>query len=220
LKQKAAHDSATRSGTNGHNSRWRSVVFACAIAFPISASFAWAAMGTPLPLLLGAAVFLFFAVERDLQERKIPNGLTLPALLGAIALRTFLAGGAGAQAALIGAGAAFAVLFIPFALRWLGAGDVKAVMVLGALWGHEVLLPSLWWMIAIGGVLALLFVALRGDLPDLLTRWWLTLRTSLATRRLTYFAPAKTSAAAGGLPFAVAMGLGATAQQLWRAPWF
>jgi hypothetical protein len=37
------------------------------------------------------------------------------------------------------------------------------------------------------------------------------------TRRVTYFGPAE--GATTGLPFAVAMGLGAAAYQVWGMPW-
>jgi len=173
----------------------------------------------PLPAVGWAAAFLLVAVHQDVRSLRIPNWLTFPALLGAIALGAFHAGLSGAGVALLGAAAALGVGFVPFAMRWLGAGDVKAAMVLGALWGAEVFLGVFWWMLIVGGLLAVAFVALQGGLVDLLGRWLRSAHATLLTRRPTYFRPAAGSAAAQGLPFAVAMALGAGAFQIWGTPW-
>jgi prepilin peptidase CpaA len=173
----------------------------------------------PLPALGWAAAFLLLAVHQDVRSLRIPNWLTFPALLGAIALGGLHAGLAGAGVAVLGAAAALGVGFLPFAMRWLGAGDVKAGMVLGALWGAEAFLGVFWWMLVVGGLLALVFVAVQGGLVDLLERWLRSAHATLLTRRLTYFRPATGSAAGKGLPFAVAMALGAGAFQIWGTPW-
>ena len=118
-----------------------------------------------------------------------------------------------------GAGVAFGLLFPLFLFRALGAGDVKALMVLGALWGAGALLGSLWWMIVAGGLVAIAIAALAGGLPDIVSRWKLSLLTSLATRRLTYFRPATESGAGAHIPFGVAIAIGAAAHQYWGVPW-
>jgi len=173
----------------------------------------------PLPALGWAAAFLLFAVHQDVRSLRIPNWLTFPALVGAVALGAIEGGLRGAGVALLGAAVALGVGFVPFALRWLGAGDVKAGMVLAALWGAGRFLAVFWWMLVVGGLLALAFVAARGGLLDLLSRWLRSAQATLVTRRIVYFRPAAGSAAARGLPFAVAMALGATAFQLWGTPW-
>ncbi|HUU84223.1 MAG TPA: hypothetical protein VM243_12035, partial [Phycisphaerae bacterium] len=117
------------------------------------------------------------------------------------------------------AGAAFAVLFVPYCIGWLGAGDAKAVMALGAFWGPELLFPVLWWMILMGGLFAVALLVVQGGMVDLLRRWWSSLKLSVLTRRPTYVAPTAGATAAKGLPFAVAMALGATAYHLWGMPW-
>jgi prepilin peptidase CpaA len=193
---------------------------AIAVALLAAASLVWTpGKETPLPALGWAAAFLLLAVHQDVRSLRIPNWLTFPSLLGAIALGALHAGFAGAGFALLGIAAALGVGFIPFALGWLGAGDVKAGMVLGALWGAETFLGVFWWMLVVGGLLAVAFVAVQGGLLDLLGRWLRSAHATLLTRRLTYFRPAAGSAAAHGLPFAVAMALGACAFQIWGTPW-
>jgi prepilin peptidase CpaA len=190
-----------------------------AAALLVSASLLWTAQEAPLPACSAAAAFLLLAVEQDVRRMRIPNWLTGPALLAALVLGGLGGGPAGVGAAVLGAAAAFALLFPAYRMRWLGAGDVKAVMVLGALFGAGHLLPLLWWMLLAGGTLALAALAWRGGLLDLLARWRDSARVTIATRRWTYFGPRPGSTAAGGVPFAVAMGLGAAAYQLWGMPW-
>ncbi len=196
----------------------RAVPFAIAVL--VVGCLFWTSQEKPLPALPWAAAFLFLAVEQDVRRMRIPNWLTFPSLLGAISLAAVTAGWEGAGASVAGAGFAFALLFIPFACRWLGAGDVKASMVLGALWGTELFLPVCWWMVVMGGLIAIGLVVLRGGLQDLVSRWFRSLQITVITRQPTYCAPEATSAAGGGLPFAVAMGLGAGGYQVWGMPWF
>jgi len=190
-----------------------------AVAASVIAAFLWTAREAPLPATAWAAAFLFVAIERDVRSMRIPNWLTGGGLAAALLLAGVTRALPGLGYALAGAGVALAVLFVPFALRWLGAGDVKAMMVLGALWGHELVLPTLFWMFIAGGGLALALVAGRGELPDLITRWGRSLWITLSSGRITFFAPAPGSAAGGGLPFAVAIGIGASLYQLWGFPW-
>ena len=190
-----------------------------AVAACVSAGFLWSAQESPLPATVWAAAFLFLAVEHDVRSMRIPNWLTGGGLAAALALAGVTRGMVGLSEALLGAGAALALLFVPFLVRWLGAGDVKAMMVLGALWGRELVLPTLFWMILAGGAIAIAMVVARGELADLCTRWGRSLWASLSTRRFVYFAPSPHSAASGGLPFAVAIGIGASIAQIWGFPW-
>jgi prepilin peptidase CpaA len=173
----------------------------------------------PLPALGWAAAFLFIAVERDVREGRIPNWLTVPAFGLCVAHGAWSGGLAGALASLWGAGVVLALLVLPYAVGWFGAGDVKALMVLGALWGAGVIVAVLAWAIVAGGALALAWVALHGGLADLIRRWSKTLSASLASRSWAYFAPPPGSAAAGGIPFGVAVALGVAAQQQFGPPW-
>lgn len=173
----------------------------------------------PIPSLIASASFLFLAVGFDLASRKIPNALTLPAL---IVVWLGQAGGLlelGLGTSLLGALVVFAALFVTYAMGWLGAGDVKAAVVLAALWGYGAFFGVFWWMVVVGGVLAVALIAWRGEFPDLLRRWWMSLKLSVITRRLHYEVAAASSAARSGLPFALCMALGTVAFQIWGAPW-
>ncbi len=108
-------------------------------------------------LLAAAAVA---AVWFDLRERRIPNALTVGALLAALLVR--VPEGLGAVGSgLLGAAIGF-ILFLPlFLVGGLGGGDVKLMTAFGAFLGPERLFPALLVTALVGGVLALLEVVRR-----------------------------------------------------------
>lgn len=192
-------------------SRGLSVACGLLLAAPVLAS-GWVA-SMPLPILGWAAAFLFVAVERDVHCQRIPNWLTFPTFVAALVYGALIGGAHGFLDALLGAGAAFALLVLPYALGALGAGDVKAAMALGALFGAADVSRIVLLAIACGGVIALLGVTAQGGLGELVRRWLQSFAASLASRRLVYFRPAPGAAAARGIPFAVAVAIAVAAHQ-------
>ena len=109
-----------------------------------------------LALVLGAAVY-------DIRYRRIPNWLSIGGVLIGLALNTFLYQGmAGLTFALIGMAVAFGVYFMLYALRAMGAGDVKLMAAVGAIVGWRDWFGIFLITAVIGGVMALILVASRG----------------------------------------------------------
>jgi prepilin peptidase CpaA len=181
------------------------------LAAPVLVSGQVASM--PLPILGWAAAFLFIAVERDVHCQRIPNWLTFPTLAAALLYGALIGGANGFLDALLGAGAALALLVLPYSVGALGAGDVKAAMALGALFGAGDVARIVLLAIGFGGAFALLRLAVAGELAETSRRWLHSLATSLVTRRLVYLPPAPDAAAARGIPFAVAIALAVSAHQ-------
>ena len=108
----------------------------------------------------GALAVLAAVSAVDLESRRIPNVLVLPATALTLALLAALAPEQLAEAA-IAAGATYLFFFVPafLAPRLLGMGDAKLGMFIGALLGREVLsallLASLSVGVAAAGVLVL-----------------------------------------------------------------
>jgi Flp pilus assembly protein protease CpaA len=173
----------------------------------------------PLPALGWAAVFLALAAASDVERRRIPNALTFPVLLLGVLLAALGSGGVALGASLLGVGVGFALLLLPYAVGALGAGDVKAAMALGALVGAGPVVGAVSWALGLGGLFALGLLAFRGGLTDLGERWSRSVALSLAAGRPHYLPPAPGSLAAGGIPFALALGLGAAGHQIWGTPW-
>jgi len=90
----------------------------------------------------------------DFRTHKIPNWLTVPAVLSAILLRILLGGWAGAKASLEGVGLALVLLLPLVLLRALGAGDWKLMGAVGAFLGPVMLLFILFGSIMASGLMA------------------------------------------------------------------
>ena len=174
---------------------------------------------TPLPVFGWAAAFLFFAVASDVRFHRIPNWLTLPALLAALLASPWAGATSGPLEAVLGAALGFALLVGPYALGGMGAGDVKALMVLGAWLGPETTLGASAWAVIAGGVFGLIVLTLRGELISYKQRWGRTLIGSLKLRRIYYEPPTAGSIASGGIPFAAAIAVGLAAQWYGGSPW-
>jgi prepilin peptidase CpaA len=113
-------------------------------------------------ILAGAMVLAAAAGFTDLRSRRIPNWLTVPALLIGVAANTFLSGWSGLKASLLGAAVGLALL-LPFVLlRSLGAGDWKLAGALGAFAGAGLLVELLLASILVAGIMAVVLVIYKG----------------------------------------------------------
>ncbi len=98
----------------------------------------------------------------DLRSRRIPNWLTVPALLIGIAANTALSGWSGLKTSLLGAAVGLALL-LPFVLlRSLGAGDWKLAGALGAFSGPSQLIDLLLASVFVAGLMAVALVIYKG----------------------------------------------------------
>jgi prepilin peptidase CpaA len=97
--------------------------------------------------------FLALAVAWDLRERRIPNRLV--AAYAALGLGLAAASGLhGLGEAAVGAVAGFALLALPFALGFVGAGDAKFFAAVGAYLGPGLTLWAFLFGTALGAPIA------------------------------------------------------------------
>lgn len=95
------------------------------------------------------------AIWFDLRERRLPNALTVGALVVALALRA--SGGLDAVGSgLAGAAIGFALALPFFLVGGLGGGDVKLLTAMGAFLGPHRIWFALLVMALVGGVMALI----------------------------------------------------------------
>jgi prepilin peptidase CpaA len=115
------------------------------------------------------AVFVaLWAGGMDWRYRRIPNWLTVPALVAGVAVNTVVHGWPGTKASLLGAGLGL-LLLLPFVfIRALGAGDWKLTGALGAFLGPGLLMTVLIGSIFVAGVMALVLVVYKGRLRQTL----------------------------------------------------
>ena len=110
-----------------------------------------------LALVLGAAVF-------DVRYRRIPNWLTVTGVLVGLALNAFLDQARPGMfvSSLLGLVIAFGVNFVLYALRAMGAGDVKLMAAVGAIAGWPNWLGIFIVTAIVGGIMGLILAAVRG----------------------------------------------------------
>ncbi|HHW15700.1 MAG TPA: hypothetical protein GXX28_12345 [Firmicutes bacterium] len=184
--------------------------------------------------LLAAIVLL--AAAGDVRSRRIPNLLTLPGLVLGLLLGALAAGWMGFWQSLLGAAAGLGLLFLPFALGGLGAGDVKLLAMVGAFGGPAFAFRSFLAAALIGGAASALLLWRAGRLgATLRVALWNT--AALVSSALPFLplrplptdaggrgaageaggeAPAASAApAAATLPYGVAITLGTVAAWLW-----
>jgi prepilin peptidase CpaA len=105
-----------------------------------------------------AALLAAAAGWTDWRSRRIPNWLTVPALLLGIAVNAIFGRWAGAKDSLLGLALGLGVM-LPFVLvRALGAGDLKLVSALGAILGPGRLLAVLFVAVLVAGVMAVILI--------------------------------------------------------------
>jgi len=96
----------------------------------------------------------------DMEWRRIPNWLILFGLSVALGLNG-LRGMNEFYQSLIGIGVGIGILFIPFAFRWIGAGDVKFLGVMGGFVGPYLLPRVLWYSALVAGLIAILSLIIK-----------------------------------------------------------
>ncbi|QBY03442.1 prepilin peptidase [Thalassotalea sp. HSM 43] len=103
-------------------------------------------------LAMMITIFVVFAISfyTDLRFRRIPNLLCLVALILGLVLQLLHKGSAGLFEGLLCVGLAFIILFPFFALRALGAGDVKMMMAVASMMNIEFFLLTLGYGMVIG----------------------------------------------------------------------
>ena len=115
-----------------------------------------------LAMLLAAAVF-------DVLYRRIPNWVTVSGVVLGIVMNTIIGRpAAGLVFSLAGLGVAFGIYVALYALRAMGAGDVKLMAAIGALVGWQRWFGIFFVTALIGGAMALILLVARQRLKHTL----------------------------------------------------
>jgi prepilin peptidase CpaA len=157
----------------------------------------WIAGGAVL--LCGAAAWC------DLQYRRIPNALTLPAVVVALCLHGATHAGPGLLLSFVGMLVAAALVLPGYVLGFTGAGDVKLLAAVGALLAFPAALFAALLSLILGGVLSLLISVWRRNLAGLLMNTW-GMGRWLLIRSTGVPAPAQVSSSKG-VPLGVAIAI-------------
>ncbi|MHA2852774.1 A24 family peptidase [Paenibacillus lautus] len=109
------------------------------------------------------AVYLIAAFITDLRSMKIPNALTVSAMLSGPIFHGALDGWEGLLFSLKGLGAGFLILLIMYFIGAVGAGDVKLFGGIGAWTGLWFTLQGIMYSVLFAGAIGLLILLWRRE---------------------------------------------------------
>lgn len=118
------------------------------------------ATATPVPVVLTIG-WAALAVICDLRTRRIPNRLTFPAVALGLVANLTLGGLNGLAKSAVGTLLGAALLFVPFVMGGMGAGDVKMLAAVGALGGPIFVFRTFYYGSMAGGLIASILIMWR-----------------------------------------------------------
>lgn len=119
--------------------------------------------------VLSAVIVTAIAIWCDCKERRIPNRFVVAGIIAGLALGLVTGGLRGLGESVLGLFAGGAILFVPFALGWMGAGDVKLLAAIGAILGPKGAAYSILYGAIVGGIISAVALARRRRLGVTLT---------------------------------------------------
>jgi prepilin peptidase CpaA len=121
---------------------------------------------------IASVALVLCACIPDLRTRRIPNALTLGAAVVAVAFHTSTNGLPGLMSSAGGWLLGAALFFPMFALRGMGAGDVKLLAALGAWVGPSTVLWIALYAAVAGGVMAVATTLASGYFRTMFRNVW------------------------------------------------
>ena len=126
----------------------------------------------PILVIIVCAVW---AAITDVSKFMVYNYLTFPCFFGGVIYGTLVYGWSGLLFSLGGAALGLGILFMPYLMGGLGAGDVKFVMAIGTWLGPVLLLPAIMIGCIATGLYSLVLISRTGGFRGA----WLNLRLML-----------------------------------------
>jgi len=184
------------------------------ISMTLSLFFFWTRW--PDAVVITASVFLLAIVLTDTVRCKIPNVATVIMAFTGFTLNYLNADLNGFAFSLMGMLLGSGLLLVPYSMRGMGAGDVKAMGALGALLGPAVIFQVFLYTALAGGGLAVLYYLFAGQLTARLNAWRMAFFTFMATKDRNILKPVPVGKRIK-FPYAAAIALGYCAFLYWGA---
>jgi prepilin peptidase CpaA len=115
-------------------------------------------------LIIFLGIILLVASIIDLRSQKIPNVITFPATGLALAYHSFVNGFNGFLFSVAGLAAGVGLLFIPYLLGGMGAGDAKLLGVVGGVLGAKGVFYAFLSSAIVGGIYAVILTLIYRQL--------------------------------------------------------
>jgi prepilin peptidase CpaA len=143
----------------------------------------------------------------DYRFRRIPNWLIVIGLLSGLIINGYLGSGPLMQS-ILGFVIGIAVLIVPFAFGWIGAGDVKYLGVVGALLGAGWLPRVFFYSALAAGVIAVFYLAMGVVRAPRFREYWNDIKLVFLSLGKVRPKLALTPGGRGGVPWGVAFAAG------------
>lgn len=124
-------------------------------------------------LITGAAVGIAGGGLDLFASRRIPNWLTYPSVIAGLTMHLVLGGWRGLLSSLGAAAIVFLLMLGFFALNTMAAGDLKLMTAVAAFAALPHVFQVMFWTAIIGGIMALGFIAWKGQLRKRTTNVWM-----------------------------------------------
>ena len=151
----------------------------------------------------------------DLATRRIPNGLTLAAAAVALPLSAMSGSAAGLGSAFLGMAIALCAFLPMYLAGGLGAGDAKAMAVVGACVGVPGVFIAIGSTLIAGAVAAVGVLVISKELVPAAQRLHSNLLLARAGGSIGTIRPAAGTVASRRFPYGVAIAAGALAASWW-----
>ena len=159
-------------------------------------------------------LLLILAVAGDIRNYKI-NNVTVAAGVVVGLVLSFTSSGPSSLTSSILATVIPAVLLIAlFAVRMLGAGDIKLFCAAGAIMGVSFILPAMAYSFLAGGIAALFIMLVRGNIQQRLHHIATYLRTSFLTGKLGPYTDFSDKSDGAKFHFSIAIAAGCIIQSV------
>jgi prepilin peptidase CpaA len=127
---------------------------------------------------------LIISAVIDLRTQKIPNLITYPSMVIVFFYHGAISGGNGLLFSLIGLSAGIGLLFLPYLMGGMGAGDAKLMGVVGGMIGAKGVFYAFLCTAFVGGIYAMVIILIRrAYFSGFFKRQLTTLWTFILTRK-------------------------------------
>lgn len=144
----------------------------------------------------------------DIKTYKIKNKIVLTFMILGMGANVVTDGIQGIKVSLLGLITPILILFILYALRMLGAGDIKLFSAIGSIMGAKFVLNSMAFSFLSGGVIAIIILVLRKNGAERLRYLWLYIKNTFLSMSIHPYTEFEDKEDTGKFRFAYAIFLG------------
>lgn len=148
---------------------------------------------------------LVLALKSDIKSYKIKNRVIVTFIITGILTNLILYGYEGFKNSILGIIIPIILLFVMYALRMLGAGDIKLFSALGAVFGVKYIIEIMAYSFIAGGIIAFVLIIVRKNAKERILHLFNYLKSLILTLRFLPYTEFGNKEDRGKFPFAYAV---------------